>query len=220
MTRPWKTLGREATAWGAIELRQRGPDDFLLTLDGRVVMTSSAHRSERVLAELATSQLRGAPAPRVLIAGLGLGYTLRAALDDLGPGAEVVVAELLPAVVEWCRGPLAVCSGDALSDARVRVFVGDVRREIELAASRARRFDAIVLDLFEGPRGEADPLLGQRALEKIRKALAAGGVLAVWSEKPESGFERALGRCGFEFECQRAGRGGLRHAVYRARVRG
>ena len=220
MTRPWKTLGREATAWGAIELRQRGPDDFLLTLDGRVVMTSSAQRSERALAELATSQLRGAPAPRVLIAGLGLGYTLRAALDDLGPGAEVVVAELLPAVVEWCRGPLAVCSGDALSDARVRVFVGDVRREIELAASRARRFDAIVLDLFEGPRGEADPLLGQRALEKIRKALAAGGVLAVWSEKPESGFERALGRCGFEFECQRAGRGGLRHAVYRARVRG
>jgi spermidine synthase len=219
LTRPWQTLGREHTAWGEIELRQRGETDFLLTLDGRVVMTSSAHRSERVLAELATSQLRETRSPRVLVAGLGLGYTLRAALDGLGPEAEVVVAELLSPVVKWCRGPLASLSNDALRDPRVRVVVGDVQREIEAAAGGAR-FDAIVLDLFEGPRGEDDPVLGLHALKRIGRALARGGVLAVWSEKPEPGFERALGRSGFDFECQRAGRGGLRHAVYRARLRG
>jgi spermidine synthase len=156
--------------------------------------------------------------PRVLVAGLGLGYTLRAVLDDLGTGAEVVVAELLPPVVDWWRGPLATLSDDALGDPRVRVVVGDVHREIGAAAGSSR-FDAIVLDLFEGPRGEDDPVLGLRALKRIRRALAVGGVLAVWSEKPEAGFERALARSGFDFECQRAGRGGLRHAVYRARLR-
>lgn len=220
MTRPWRTLGREATAWGEVELRQRGEDDFLLSLDGRVVMTSAAHRSERLLAELATSELAVSRDPRVLVAGLGLGYTLRAALDTLGPDAEVVVAELLPAVVQWCRGPLAALSGNALGDPRVRVVERDVRCEIEAAAASRRPFDAIALDLFEGPRGADDPLLGARALRRIRRALTPAGVLAVWSERPEAGFERALARSGFAFECRRAGRGGLRHAVYRARVRG
>ena len=133
MTRPWQTLGSESTAWGEIELRRRGDDDFLLTLEGRVLMTSAAHRSERALAELATEVLPNVPAPRILIAGLGLGYTLRAALDDLPRDAEVVVVELLPAVVEWCRGPLAQLSGAALSDPRVRVVVGDVAGEIASA---------------------------------------------------------------------------------------
>lgn len=215
MTRPWEVLGRQATDWGEIELRRRGEGDYLLTLDGRVVMTSSAHRSERALAELALADLRPGSAPRVLIAGLGLGYTLRAALDALSADARVAVVELLPPVVEWCRGPLAALSGDALRDPRVRVISGDVGREIARAAAR---YDAIVLDLFEGPKGRDDPVLGLEGLSRIRAALARGGVLTVWSERPERAFERALARQGFDFECHRPGRGGLRHAVYRARA--
>ena len=218
MTRPWETLGKEPTEWGEVELRRRAEDDFLLTLDKRVVMTSAAHRSERALAELATEVLKGVAAPRVLIAGLGMGFTLRSALDTLSPDAQVVVVELLPVVVEWCRGPLAGLSDSALSDPRVRIVVGDVSAEIAAAAARGgQRFDASILDLFEGPSGDADPVLGLQGLARIHAALSRVGVLTVWSERPERRFERALVRQGFRYECHRAGRGGLRHALYRAR---
>lgn len=221
MRQPWITLDRAETPDGLLELRRRGERDFLLTLSGRIVMTSVAHRSEDALARLACAAVAGRPRPRVLVSGLGMGYTLRAALDALPAGASVLVAELNPAVVEWCRGPLADLSGRALSDPRVGVHVGDVAGPIAAAASGAApRFDAIALDLYEGPRipagGAPDRVFGTAALRTARAALAEGGVLAVWSEQEDPAFERRLTSAGLRWERHRAGRGGRIHSVYLA----
>jgi len=225
MARPWVTLDRAETAEGLLELRRRGEDDFLITVGGRVLMASRAHRSEALLAEAACNRLAGRPRPRVLIGGLGMGFTLRAALDALPAPARVIVAELTPAVVAWCRGPLAALTGGAVDDHRVTVEVGDVAgliaraaREGAGAASRSsRRFDAILLDLYEGPReaagGEGDPFYSRHALETTRAALVPGGVFAVWSEEPDAAFERRLAAAGFKVERLRARRG-PRHVVY------
>ncbi|MGH0028199.1 MAG: spermidine synthase, partial [Myxococcota bacterium] len=123
MARPWQTLDSVPTDHGPLELRRRGDDDFLIALGPRVLMTSAAHRSEQRLATLVCEPLAGRPRPRVLIGGLGLGYTLRAALDRLPADAEVVVAEIEAAVVRWCEGPCASASSRALADPRVSVRV-------------------------------------------------------------------------------------------------
>ena len=229
MTRAWETLDRVTTARGELELRRRGEEDFLITVGGRVLMNSSANRSEIVLAELACAPFGQDPAPRVLIGGLGMAYTLRAALDALPAGAEVVVAELEPRVADWCRGPLAKLTDGAASDPRVQIELGDVAELIaavaqnpasDSAAARSvsqRSFDAIVLDLYEGPRGpreSAHAHYGDRALAHTRDALRKGGLFAVWSEDPDAAFEKRLRRAGFEVERRRPGRGGRRHAVY------
>jgi len=222
MTRAWETVDAVETERGELELRQRGERDFLITIGGRVLMNSSANRSEIVLAEIACESLPGAA--RVLIGGLGMGYTLRAALDQLPADAEVVVAELHPAVAQWCRGPLAPLTQEAANDPRVRIELGDVAELISQSAQGpvAGRFDAIVLDLYEGPHGRADrrhPHYGDRALERSHNALRKGGVFAVWSEDPDAAFERRLRASGFEVERKRPGRGGRRHAVYLAKKR-
>ena len=160
--------------------------------------------------------------PRLLIGGLGMGYTLRAALDALPPQAAVCVAEIEPAVIAWCRGPIAHLTGGAIADPRVVVREADVASVIaEAAADPQCRFDAIALDLFEGPRGtkrEArDPLYGDVALTVAHRALRPGGVLVIWSEAPAQGFDRRLGAAGFRTRRSRAGRGGRRHVVYEAR---
>src|SRR5438552_626020 len=138
MTRPWQIIASVPTREGALELRRRGdeagPADFLIVIAGRVLMTSAARRSEEELAERACKSLPHARAPRVLIGGLGMGFTLRAALDALPAGARVTVAELHADVVAWCRGPLAPATNDALADPRVSVTVGDVARTIADAA--------------------------------------------------------------------------------------
>jgi spermidine synthase len=141
-----------------LELRRRGECDFLITHDGRVLMTSAAHRSEMALARLALAKLAARRAPQVLLGGLGMGFTLRAALDALSPRARVVVAELHPVVVEWCRGPLASLNQAAVHDPRVSVEVCDVARVI----GSGRSFDAIAVDLFAGPQGPGrdDPHFG------------------------------------------------------------
>jgi spermidine synthase len=223
VTRPWERVARVRTGSGELELRRRGAagdGDFLLLVDGRVLMNSRAGRSETALAELALRDLAGTPGPRVLVGGLGMGITVRAALDRLGPEAVVEVAELEPVIVDWCRGPLAAVSDDALSDPRVHVTVGDVARCIA-DTSRDAPWDAILLDLLEGPHAATDavrdPLYGREALARTRDALAPGGVLAVWSEDPDRGFEARLRSLGLEFERRRPGRGGRRHAVYVAR---
>jgi spermidine synthase len=205
-------LARESTKDGLLELRQRDAHDFLITLDGRVLMRSAAHRSEVALAELALARLPPRPAPRVLVGGLGMGLTLRAALDALPAGARVLVAELHEPVVSWCRGPLAVLTRNAVDDPRVRVQVGDVARVV----SGGGPFDAILLDLFVGPQrpDREHPLWGAAALANAREALAPDGVLAVWGEAPEARFERRLRGAGFGFERTRPGRGGRRHVVY------
>ncbi|HKA13602.1 MAG TPA: spermidine synthase [Myxococcota bacterium] len=185
-------------------------------------MTSAAHRSESELAEWVCGDLTSHH-PRVLIGGLGLGYTLRAALDALPRRAAVRVAEIEPAVVAWCRGPLAPLTGGAVADPRVEVVVADVMESVQAAARSAiARFDAIALDLFEGPRGsrrERDhPLWGDAALALMRDALAPRGALGIWCEEPAPGLERRLARAGLSAELRRAGRGGRRHALYRARA--
>lgn len=220
MARPWITLEKVDSDAGPIELRRRADDDFLITLNGRILMNSRAHRSEVALAELACRRLRKAPSPSVLIGGLGMGYTLRAALDALPADARVVVAEMNPAVVDWCRGPLAELTDHAVGDPRVVVRIEDVGSTIALAGNRkdTAKFDTILFDLYEGPgtrspRGD-DPLYGDHALLQIRSALRPGGVLAVWSEQPSAAYERRLRAAGYAVELCRPGRGGLRHAVY------
>jgi spermidine synthase len=154
----------------------------------------------------------------VLIGGLGMGYTVRAALDALPAAAEVVVAELTPEIEAWCRGPLAPLTGAALDDPRVRVVIGDVARII--AGAPRGHYHAILLDLYEGPhaatQGADDPFYGRAALAASRAALAAGGVLAVWSEDPDDAFARRIEAAGFAVEAHRLGKP-RRHVVYLAR---
>jgi spermidine synthase len=224
VTRPWKTLARSESRAGPLELRQRGERDFLILLDGRVLMTSTAHHSESALAERACARLSTRHDARVLVGGLGMGFTLRAALDQLPDAASAVVVEIDPRVVEWCRGPLRELSADALADPRVRVELGDVSRAIERAshAPVGERFDAVILDLFQGPRPGAaargDRFYGSRAIARTRAALRPGGVFAVWSEAPDAGFEKRLAAAGFRVERRREGKGGRRHALYLARI--
>ncbi len=214
MAKPWRLIESVRTDEGNLELRERGGMDYLITIDNRVLMTSSANISEIVLAELACAPLKSKQ-PRVLVAGLGMGYTLKAALDNLPAGAQVVAAELNPAVVKWCQGPIAHLTDESVNDPRVKVVVGDVAAVIREAAGKSEehRFDAIILDLYEGPY-VADHLFGAQALENCRSALRTGGVLAVWSEDPDRAFEKRLQTAKFTVDRQRPGQGGRKHVVY------
>lgn len=222
MARPMKVIQRVSTLEGPLELRQRGDDDFLITLAGRVLMNSHASRSEQALGRLACQRLERRAAPRVLVGGLGMGYSLRAALDSLPAAATVVVAELTAEIVQWCRGPLRQLTDGAVDDPRVVVELGDVAQVIQRAASggAAARFDAVILDLYEGPHEGTQlpdhPLYGAQAIQRTRAALQPGGVLAVWGEDHDRGFADRLRAAGLEVTCQRPGRGGYRHAVYLA----
>lgn len=221
MARPWETIGKAACGHDALELRRRGERDFLLLVNGRVLMNSSANRSEVALGEIACRLVAQRERPRVLVGGLGMAFTLRASLNVLPPDARVVVAELSPAVVDWCRGPLGVLTQTAVDDPRVAVETDDVAAAI-IAASRrgAERFDAIIIDLYVGPGADTDPLFdpwyGSHALQTTARALTPGGVFAVWGENPDAAFEKRLTAAGFAFERLRPGRGGLRHVVYLA----
>jgi spermidine synthase len=212
---PWKTIERVATPEGSLELRQRGERSFLITIGGRVLMTSEAFRSEVDLAQRACDALGGAKRPRVMIGGLGMGFTLRAALDALPAAAEVTVVELNEKVVEWVRGPLAPLTNDALADRRVKVKIADVARAIADAAPGS--YDAIVLDLYEGPHHANnrayDPLYGGPALERTVKALGPDGVFAVWSEEVDLEFEERM-RTVFMVERHKGPRGGRQHVIY------
>jgi spermidine synthase len=210
---PWQTLAQEATPDGRLELRRRGERDFLITLDNRVIMTSAAHRSELALGALAAEACATRRSPRLLLGGLGMAFTLRAALDALSPRAHVIVAELNPAVLSWCRGPLAPLTDSAVFDPRVSVECADVATVI--ADAPTDHFDSIALDLFSGPRAPRrdDPHYGISALQRMRDTLRTGGVLAVWSEQPDPAFAKLMQRAGFDVSRRRPGRGGLRHAV-------
>ncbi|MCE9572871.1 MAG: spermidine synthase [Deltaproteobacteria bacterium] len=219
MTRPWRVLETIATDEGPLELRQRGDDEFLIVIAGRVLMTSAARRSEEALATLALAELASGAAPRVLIGGLGMAYTLRAALDALPATAKVTVAELNPVVATWCRGPMAALTASAASDPRVTITIVDVARAIATAKAS---YDAILLDLYEGPNAatqrQDDPFYGATALARSKAALRPGGVLAVWSEDPDAGFARRFEKAGFAVTTHRSGKGGRSHVVYLGRV--
>jgi spermidine synthase len=215
----WTTLATVATDEGALELRRRADGAFLIVIAGRVLMTSNDRRSEQALATLACRAI-AAPQPRVLIGGLGMAYTVRAALDALPAAAEIVVAELTPAIAAWCRGPLAPLTGAALDDPRVEVVIGDVAQLI--ADAPRGRYHAILLDLYEGPhaatqRGD-DPFYGRAALVRTRDALAPGGVFAVWSEEPDPPFAQRFAAAGFDVAAHRLGKP-RRHVVYVGRRR-
>jgi len=226
MAKPWRTVESVETDEGILELRQRGENDFLITIAGRVLMNSSLNRSEILLSELACNAVSKRKGMRVLIGGLGMGYTLKAALDTFPADARVVVAELNPVVVKWCRGPINGLTGGAVDDSRVTVEIADVSSLISKAALKGgdKRFDAIILDLYEGPFQAAQErgshVYGNRALERTASALRPGGVFAVWSEDPDTAFERRLCNAGFSFERHRSGRGGSRHVVYVAKRAG
>jgi len=219
MTRPWERLDAVDTADGPLELRRRGDSDFLITIAGRVLMTSSATRSEVALARLGCAGLASKAKARVLVSGLGMGFTLRAALDVLARDAHVTVSELTPEVVTWCRGPMAGLTTGAVNDPRVTVCVEDVAKTLQRIATdrTAPRFDAIVLDMYVGPDvrvKDSDPLYGTGAVSTARAALSDGGRFAVWGENASPGFERNLGIAGFDFELHRAGKGGRSHYLY------
>jgi spermidine synthase len=223
MTRPWKTLETVQTREGALELKQRGEKDFLITIAGRILMTSSAHRSEQALGTVACKRLAGYARPRVLVGGLGMGFTLRAVLDELPPTATVLVAELNPVVLAWCQGPLAGLTLGAASDPRVKVEIIDVAKAIDRAAAgpKDERFDAIVIDLYVGPDAgtkKQDPLYGTRAVAQARTAITAGGVYAIWGEAPDAAYMKRLEGAGFKVRHERPGHGGLKHVVYVAQA--
>jgi len=223
MAKPWQTVESVETDEGILELRQRGDNDFLITIAGRVLMNSSLNRSEILLSQLACNSISTRNGMRVLMGGLGMGYTLKAALDNLPADSRVVVAELNPVVVKWCRGPIARLTGGAADDSRVTVETADVSSIISKAAIKGgdERFDAIILDLYEGPfeaaKERGDHVYGNRAIQQSASALIPGGIFAVWSEDPDKAFERRLGSAGFSFERKRSGRGGSRHVVYIAK---
>ena len=224
MPRPFVLVESVSTPEGPLELRQRGEREFMIMVGKRVLMSSAIHRSELAVAELGCAPIKDRKAPRVLIGGLGLGYTLRAALDALPKTAHVVVAELNEVVVRWCQGPCAVLTNDALADPRVSVVVGDVTASIRRVAQNPAlpRFDAIVLDLYVGPgesAHETRSLYGREILKRTSEALSPGGVYAVWGEDPVPAFEAHLRHAGFDPELLRVRGGGPRHAVYVAKKR-
>lgn len=205
---------------GELKLMRRGAEYSIMS--GSIeLMNSRLSGSEEALATLTCEPLAARPRPKILIGGLGMGFTLRAALGVLPPGSEVVVAELVPAVVAWARGPLAELFAGSLDDPRVQVREGDVAEAIAAAKGA---YDAILLDVDNGPGGlnrEAnDQLYGPAGLATSRRALRPGGVLAVWSATPDDRFAARLRKAGFTVEekrvrATRSGKGG-RHIIWLA----
>jgi spermidine synthase len=216
---PWSLLDTAPVPGGKGELRlMRRGAEFSIVSGQNELMNSRRSGSEQALATIACERIRARPRPRILIGGLGMGFTLRAALAALGSEARITVAELVPAVVAWARGPMAEVYGNCLSDPRVTIHEMDVG---ELIGS-ARSLDAILLDVDNGPAGLAreanDALYGRQGLAAARAALGAGGVLAIWSSGPDPDFTRALRDSGFDVDEVRArangARGGARHVIW------
>ena len=217
---PWVELDTATMPDGGGELRlMRRGAEFSIMSGAVELMNSRLGGSEEALARLACEHIGTRPGVRMLIGGLGMGFTLRAALTGLGADAEVTVAELVPAVAAWARGPLAEVFGGSLADPRVSIHEADVSG---LIGTGEAAWDAILLDVDNGPAGlsraENDRLYHARGLAAARRALRPGGVLAVWSASPDKAFVKRLGDAGFGVEevrarATRSGRGG-RHVVW------
>lgn len=217
---PWELLDSTPVPGGTETLRlYRRDDEFSIRVDGCELMNSRVHGSEAALAELSCARIVNNPSPKILIGGLGMGYTTAAALDKLGAQAQVVVAELVPAVVEWNRGPLASLAGYPLEDSRVSV------REIDVAQilkAEKHTYDAIMLDVDNGPdgltRAENNWLYTRSGLSAAYAALKFSGILAVWSASPDPAFSKLLRQTGFKVEAvtvrARGRKGGSRHMIW------
>ncbi|MDA5192875.1 spermidine synthase [Govanella unica] len=213
-------IGTAEIPGGADNLRllQRGAE-FSIMLGSTELMNSRVSGSEKALATLSCEKILPRSNPRMLIGGLGMGFTLRAALELLGADATVTVAELVPEVVAWARGPLAHIFGDSLTDPRVTVLVADV---VHLISEARSHYDAILLDVDNGPDGltceSNDQLYNLKGLRLAHAALRPGGVLAVWSSAPDKVFTERLRKAGFEVDevVVRAneGRNGARHVIW------
>ncbi len=219
---PWIHLATATTPDNAtLRLLRRGKEFSIRLNGGNELMNSRLGASEEALAILAMDHLIGRQAPSILIGGLGMGFTLRAAQAVAGSDARLIVSEIMPDLVAWAAEYMADVFGDCLADPRVEVKTGDVGaviRETEAA------FDAILLDVDNGPNGITyagnDALYSEIGLRAARRALTPGGVLAVWSAAPDPDFSRRLSRCGFETSSTtvRATRSkrGARHTVWLA----
>mgnify|MGYP005848843957 CR=1 FL=1 len=195
-------------------------DRFAISVPGRgELMNSRVHGSEIALAQMTCARVAGRADLRVLVAGLGMGFTLAATLNAVGPNAQVVVAELVPEVVEWNRDLVGEPSGHPLKDLRCEVYVGDVAH---LMRDQPGGFDAITMDVDNGPealiRRENDWLYSPAGLAATRRALKPDGVLAVWSASPDRRFTARLEKAGFDIDLKmvrphRAGRG-ARHYIW------
>lgn len=219
---PWSLIDTaQVPGGGQLRLKRRGAE-FSIMLGDNELMNSRLSGSEEALARLACDALGARPAPRILIGGLGMGFTLRAALEACDAGAQIIVAELVPAVVAWACGPMADLHGASLDDPRVQIETVDVRLLIN--AARAS-YDAIILDVDNGPEGLTsaanDGLYTRAGLRAAHAALRPAGVLAVWSTAPDQGFTTRLRGAGFVADAVRVrahgGRSGARHVVWIAR---
>jgi spermidine synthase len=203
-----------------LRLFRRG-DDYMIVLDRNELMNSRMSGSEEALATMTCERL-DSPAPRLLIGGYGMGFTLRAALGVLPADARVTVAELVPEIIAWARGPMAALTAGGLDDPRVHLAMGDVARAIEIARSD---YDAILLDVDNGPDGLTragnDGLYSARGLASAKLALKPGGILAVWSAAPDTAFARRLRNAGFDTDevavRARSNGKGARHVIWLAR---
>lgn len=216
---PFLEIDKAADHGGIMRLYQRGSEWSIRVDKQGELMNSRAHHSEDVLAELACAHISGKPAAQLLVGGLGMGYTLRAALTHSRPDASVTVSELVPAVVRWNREHLGALAGFPLNDPRVRVLEQDVGK---VMLEHEEGFDAIMLDVDNGPdaftREDNDSLYGYPGLTNAYDALKPGGVLTVWSAAPDQSFAQRLMKVGFDVEEKRvravASESGGRHTIW------
>ena len=217
---PWQQIDSARVPGADVELRlKRRGAEFSMMLGSNELMNSRLSGSEEALATLACRHIETVKAPHLLIGGLGMGFTLRAALAVLGPEARIMVAELVPAVIAWARGPLAELFGGSLTDPRADIRSADI---VDVIRSHASAFDAILLDVDNGPEGlirkANDALYDLRGLKAIRRALRPSGVLAGWSSGPNPAFSRRLRDADFDVNevavRATAKRSGARHVIW------
>ena len=198
---PRELLGvAEVPGGPPLRLFRRG-GDFMIVLERNELMSTRMNGSEIALGTMTCQRLGDRPAPRLLIGGYGMGFTLRAVLGLLKADTRVVVAELVPGIVEWARGPMAALTDGCLDDPRVDLRLTDVGAVLDAPDDR---FDAILLDVDNGPDGLTRPandgLYTARGLTRARMALRPGGILAIWSAAPDAAFARRLSQAGFEVD--------------------
>ena len=217
--RPWELLGETRAPDGTdIRLTRRG-DEYLILANGKPLMSSRLHGSEEALATLAFGNAAVPDRPRVLVGGLGMGFTLRAVLDVLPPEAVVTVAELVPAVVDWNRQFLGALAGHPLKDARVRIQIADVGFTLR---ANPGAFDAVLLDVDNGPAAFTATTNGglydNGGVVAAHAALRPAGTLAVWSAWEDRMFEQRLRFHGFEVTVARVRarlkKGGPKHTIF------
>lgn len=221
---PWEFIDKAQVPGNGGELRlyKRGKE-FSIRVDGHELMNSSRHGSEDALAELVCERIAGRGGACVLIGGLGMGFTVAATLKRLGGDSRIVVAEIVPEVIEWNKGPLSALANDPVRDRRVTLLAADVAGLI--CAGRGA-YDAILLDVDNGPEGltrkDNDRLYSIIGLGNALRALRPGGVFAVWSATADDGFSRRLSRAGFMVEEKsvraRGRSGGSRHTIWIAQA--